>query len=120
MNLFIFFVVYNEIGLCLHDNLFIENIAESEGGAIKWEGVQPKIENNTFINNTAIYGDNVAAFPFRLHMSYSPYTETICNKTSNECYFSFANIASGSVLNFSLEFLVKDIYNQTCASINNQ
>lgn len=106
------------IGLLLENNVFLENIADSEGGPIKWEGIQPNIDKNAFINNSAIYGDIVAAFPFKLQMSYSPYTQSICDKISNECYQSVLDIASGSVLNFSLDFLVKDVYNQTCSSIN--
>lgn len=101
--------------------MFVGNIAESEGGVIKWTGVEPYLENNTFFNNSAVYGDIIASFPYRIYMSSSSYVKTICKMNSSErCYQTFPNITSGSLLNFSLEFLLKDIYNQTCSSINNE
>ena len=86
---------------------------------IKWNDVEPIIyNNNTFINNTAKYGNINAAFPFRIEMEYLPNREIICYNGSDNCYISLKDISSGSLLNFSLVFSIKDIYNKTSSSVN--
>ena len=54
--------------LNITDNIFINNSAVLEGGAIKWNDEMPIISNNTFENNTAVYGDNIASFPLRISL----------------------------------------------------
>ena len=105
--------------LFLTGNLFENNLANFEGGALKWKEIEPIIDkNNIFLNNRAIYGEINAAFPFRIDMEFSKESEIVCVEPSKSCYKTFANIASGSLLNFSLAFSIKDIYNATCNSLN--
>ncbi len=40
-----------------------------EGGAIKWNDEMPIISNNSFWNNTAVYGANIASFPLRISLT---------------------------------------------------
>lgn len=115
------FLVLEKKGLYLINNTFINNIGKSEGGAIKWQGIEPYLESNVFINNSAVYGNIIAAFPYIIEMSFTPQTHVACkNNLSDQCYLSLSNIASGAILNFSFEFVLKDVYNQTCYSVNNQ
>ncbi|OMJ68621.1 hypothetical protein SteCoe_33871 [Stentor coeruleus] len=51
---------------------FINNKADLEGGAIKWENKKPIIDQNTtFFNNNAQYGGDLASFPAKLRKSDS-------------------------------------------------
>ena len=105
--------------MIIDGNKFYNNQANSEGGVIKWNVVEPNISiNNTFINNSAKYGDINAAFPFRIEMEYLPNYEVICLNQTYNCYNIFNGISSGSFLNFSLVFTIKDIYNVTVSSLN--
>ena len=105
--------------LILDQNLFQNNYAVKEGGAIKFNEIEPfGYLNNSYINNSAIYGINIAAFPFRILFQNSQ-KKTICkNDSTLNCYETLPNIASGSELQFPLEFILKDIYNHTYSSIN--
>ena len=104
----------------MEKNIFERNSAKFEGGVIKWIENEPLIyENNIFINNSAIYGDINAAFPFRIIMGYSQYSKEICHSNQyKNCYIQIENIASGSPLNISFVFSIKDIYNKTITSLN--
>ena len=107
--------------MLLTNNVFILNEAISEGGAIKWLDVEPEIDysSNFFFNNSASYGSNNAGFPFRIEMAYDPLIENIClNNSLIECYQQIPNLSSGSELNLSLIFSIKDIYNVTVTSMN--
>lgn len=98
--------------LYLFNNSFVGNKAEIEGGAIKWIEIEPiGLNTNFYQDNTAIYGNDIASFPVKIEMenSFANYT---CFNNSTNCYFSILNIASGSHLNFSLNFTIKDYYNQ--------
>ena len=100
-------------------NLFVNNYAKFEGGTIKWKEIEPVINNdNIFLNNKAIYGDINAAFPYRIEMEYSKESEIVCLQPLKNCYVTLPNLASGSQLNFSIVFSIKDIYNETCRSFN--
>lgn len=102
----------------ISNNEFLNNIAYSEGGVIKWINWEPIIENNNnFINNTAIYGNINATFPFKIDIEYDSKLK-ICPNNSNFCYFKIGNLASGANLNFHLSFSIKDIYNRTILSLN--
>lgn len=102
-------------------NTFTNNHAFSEGGAIKWKEVEPFLwDNNNFINNSAIYGNNDAAFPFRIEMEINNSKEQICFNQSKDCISIISNVGSGSPLNISFKFIVKDIYNQTIESLTGE
>ena len=114
-----FFIASLQKNLLLTGNTFDNNVAESEGGSIKWIGVEPIIDSdNIFTNNSASYGPINAGFPFRIEMEFTSLSQTICLKESNSCYPQIMDISSGSSLNFTLSFLIKDIYNTTVTSLN--
>ena len=104
----------------LKKNSFINNTAHLEGGAFKWKEIEPNIsDDNIFIDNKADYGQINAAFPFRIEMEFNNQYEIIClNNNNSHCYNRFTNIASGSPINFTITFTIKDIYNVTCSSLN--
>ena len=104
--------------LIISMNIFDSNKANFEGGAIKWNMVEPLIyKDNIFINNSAIYGDNNAAFPYKIEIEYFYQNEVICFSESYNCYVRINNIASGSDFPNGFNFLIKDIYNETYSSI---
>lgn len=105
--------------LTLIGNIFKENIAHLEGAAIKWEGIEPVIySNNSFINNTALYGDINAAFPFKIFLEENLQQKSVCiNESLDNCYIQISNISSGENLEISINFMVKDIYNKTIVSL---
>lgn len=46
--------------------LFRECSADNSGGGIQWYGKQPSLVNNTYLLNSAVYGENFASFPYKL------------------------------------------------------
>jgi hypothetical protein len=52
----------------IENSFFYGNAAEEEGGAIIYNTYQPKILNNTFQNNTAIFGEDVASYATRIKL----------------------------------------------------
>ena len=114
-----FFLASSQKKLLLMGNTFDNNMAYSEGGAIKWNEVEPIIDSdNIFTNNSASYGPINAGFPFRIEMEFTSLSQTICLNESNSCYPQIMDISSGSSLNFTLSFLIKDIYNTTVTSLD--
>ena len=107
--------------LQLANNNFNSNEALIEGGAIKWIEIEPKIDNssNLFYNNSAQYGPINAGFPFRIEMESTDLQTIIClNESSTSCYKQIPDLSSGTSLNLSLIFSLKDFYNKTVSSIN--
>lgn len=102
-------------------NVFENNTALSEGGVLKWREIQPIFSNdNAYSNNTAIYGPINAAFPFRIHLQYYTNQNTICLEGMKQCYIQIPNIGSGNIINLKLKFEVKDVYNKTVTSLNDE
>lgn len=102
-------------------NNFINNKALHEGGAMKWNDEKPVFVNNTFENNSAIYGENIASFPIRMifnffnksNFSRTTYlppnrNEILWNNTHSN--ISLSNISSGNSIPYVLEFIVLDVY----------
>jgi len=50
----------------IRGNGFKSNSAASKGGAVLWEQSPPTFQNNTFLNNSAIYGAEIASYAIRL------------------------------------------------------
>ena len=102
------------------NNTFNSNEALIEGGAIKWIEIEPELDysRNFFYNNSALYGPIIAGFPFRIEMEYNHLQKIICLNGLNNCYTQISGLSSGSTLNVSIIFSLKDIYNNTVASIN--
>ena len=104
------------------NNTFTNNEAKIEGGAIKWNDEMPLFINNLFLNNTAIYGKNIACFPIRMIVKvYNssdpndtiilPQTDEILwqNNQSNVT-ITLVNISSGNTIPYLLQFEILDAY----------
>ncbi|CAG9324278.1 unnamed protein product [Blepharisma stoltei] len=50
----------------INSGVFIENFAEYNGGGISWDDQTPSLFNNTYQNNAAQYGKDIASFPIKL------------------------------------------------------
>lgn len=102
--------------------MFENNVAEKEGGVLRWEEVLPRISsNNIYSNNVAVYGKNIASFPFRIEMQYSHYYQEKCLiLPSKDCYYQYRNLGSGVKTNISISFSIKDIYNNTIESLDQE
>ena len=88
---------------------------------MKWNDEKPVFVNNTFENNSAIYGENIASFPIRMifnffnksNFSRTTYlppnrNEILWNNTHSN--ISLSNISSGNSIPYVLEFIVLDVY----------
>jgi hypothetical protein len=62
----------------------IGNKATESGGAIEYDIYRPEFVNNEFVNNSAIYGPNIASYPVKIKV-----------KNSNEDQLILSNIGSG-------------------------
>ena len=110
--------------LNLISNVFSNNYASQEGGAIKWNFIPPEnFLNNYFLNNSAkIYGDDVANIPIRFAINvyqdniiFINFTE---NLTSLKNGLILNNTKSGDALRYDIEFCLLDYYNQTYKEFN--
>lgn len=93
---------------------FINNSASQSGGIIKIDSKLAIFNDNTYENNTAIYGNEQAAYPIRLVLlGYYPYNiypnetndQSLCNLTNN-------SIFSENNENYSLYYDTKDCSNR--------
>lgn len=88
---------------------------------MKWREIHPIFSHyNIFTNNYAPYGPINAAFPFRIILEYEPNQNIICLNRLNQCYIQIPNVGSGNILDLRLRFAIKDIFNETITSLNNQ
>jgi hypothetical protein len=78
------------------------NTADESGGAFEYNFKRPKLENNTYANNTALYGANIASYPIKIR-----------NKSDNQNRIELNNVGSGVPLNESLVLQLLDYDNQT-------
>lgn len=69
--------------MCFNFNS-IENKATESGGAIKYDVFRPETTNNEFVNNSAVYGPNIASYPVKIKV-----------KDSNEDQIILSNVGSG-------------------------
>ena len=65
-------------------NKFENNTATEQGGAIYYDYNRPVLSNNTFVNNQAIYGHDVASYAVKIVMN-----------GSDTDYMSITNVGSG-------------------------
>ena len=98
-------------------NNFISNNANFGGGAYKWEIMEPYSNNNSFINNSAKYGNNYTSFFCRLGLKiYDPtsnlsliYDSFSSNFTE---FFILTDIISSKNIPYNLNIYALDSYNQ--------
>ena len=72
-------------------NQFYNNTATRMGGALYYDYRRPVLSQNTYINNTALYGHNIASYPVR-----------IANVDNMNQSISLSNVGSGIYLHDSL------------------
>jgi hypothetical protein len=84
------------------NNRFQNNAASSEGGAIYYNYNRPSMSSNIFINNSALYGENVASYP----------TKIVLNSTKQES-LNLENVGSGLKYEGDLIFALVDQDDQT-------
>jgi predicted outer membrane repeat protein len=76
------------------------NEAKSKGGAIYYEYRRPTLTNNTFENNSAAYGPDLASYPVKIQML--DHSESV-----------ISNVGSNTVYEETLNFALLDYDNQT-------
>lgn len=116
----------NDSQLILQMNFFLKNKGLLEGGAIKWTFKEPLfIKKNSFIDNQAIYGNDIATLPVRIKINIIPHDENqnaslqFEKEKDNSIPFLY-NLLSSSQINFTLSFKMIDIYGQTVLTIGKQ
>jgi hypothetical protein len=102
----------------IEENSFSDNRAYANGGALSWNDVMPKTNNNAYTNNQAVYGNDISSYP----VNFTIEADSLKNKPNNYVeamsltYMTemipvlgiFDNIASGQVnpdLNFTIKLL---------------
>ena len=50
----------------MKNSTFINNTAVEAGGAIAYDLYPPELEDNYFVNNTAVYGPDIASYPYKI------------------------------------------------------
>ena len=74
------------------NNDFKGNFADHDGGGVKWIGHEPYnlLSKNSFFNNTAMYGNEIASVPSNLKM-----IDSVNHRILNDINPKLENIASG-------------------------
>ena len=71
--------------------------AEAKGGAIFYDLYRPELENNTFVNNTARYGNDIASYPIKIKLKDIDSDSIMLN-----------DVVSGQMYSPTLVFLLVD------------
>ena len=96
----------------------MNNSAYIEGGAIKWNNEEPLFFNNSFVNNSATYGSDVASFPTRIILKIYNNSDNIAIPDKNEILWPQSNheitilnnVSSGNTVQYTLQFILLDTY----------
>ena len=91
----------NQWSLNIIDVNFNENSASVSGGAIKYDSLRPHMDNNSFINNSAVYGPNIGSYPVRIKIKGTNTDQIILN-----------NVGSGVDEDLNIEMALYDYDNQ--------
>ena len=83
------------------NSTFTNNIALESGGAIKYNYKRPDFQNNSFTNNSASYGPNIASYSIK-----------IIRKGSTSDNITISNIGSGIAINETFQLALTDYDNQ--------
>jgi len=102
-----------------HSN-FTNNRAELNGGAIYWTLQEPYTFNNTYINNSAVYGKDVASFGVNLMSIDFAQSESqrVNNQLSRVADGTYLNVGSGQRLPMTIAIGLVDKYGQIVATDN--
>ena len=95
--------------LAISKSNFDSNTATSQGGAIYYNYNRPNMQNITFINNRASYGNNIASYAVKIRFEGRPYDHVeLNNVTSGSIYPQFKL----SLFDFDDQTMVLDNINQ--------
>ena len=98
----------------IQNNDFIGNVAEIKGGAITWQHSPSEFINNTFLNNSAVYGPNIASYAVKLKpLTADKQIKAYLNDTMHPpLAFSIENLGSGHLYDGLIHFGMFDHKNQ--------
>ena len=82
-------------------------MAHLKGGAIYYDFYRPMMEQTSFENNSALYGNNIASYPIKIVLKNSSSDDIILN-----------DVASGQTYSPELEFKLVDHDDQTISTDN--
>lgn len=99
----------------LSGNEFIGNVANLEGGAIKWSLCPPILGSNLFLNNKAKYGDDIAGLPALLLLEVfssdkASLVFSVNSSEKNRKLEVLGNVSSGKDFPYILSFKILDSY----------
>ena len=86
----------------LKNNTFAHNVASQKGGGVNYNVNRPVFENNTYMNNSALYGANIASYATRIINQETLSNEIIINGS-----------ASGIDYSGEIKMMLVDYDNQT-------
>jgi hypothetical protein len=101
--------------LTVASNNFTSNAAALNGGAVYWTKQQPVFSNNSFTNNSAVYGPDIASFGIKLTSLDFQETTGKLSKVSGDTYL---NIGSGQRLPQTISIALKDHAGQVVTTDN--
>ena len=81
----------------IHSTKFYNSIAEVKGGAIYYDLYRPTLNNISFSNNSAQYGNDIASYPIQIKL-----------KGSDSDYIILQNVVSGQIHSPAPEFELVD------------
>lgn len=91
------------------------NIANKDGGAIKWKEKKPEIEStNMYLKNRAVFGPDIASYPIKMGLE-------IYEKSSNNVAYSsklssniaeLFNISAGNTIQYRIVVKILDYYDK--------
>jgi hypothetical protein len=85
---------------------FINSIALEKGGALRYNMYRPLLHNNQFINNSALYGPNIASYPINLLINSTYLTNiTLPETVSGQKYPQHLNI---SLIDYDNQIMILD------------
>eukprot|EP00361_Fabrea_salina_P007450 CAMPEP_0202436818 /NCGR_PEP_ID=MMETSP1345-20130828/26245_1 /ASSEMBLY_ACC=CAM_ASM_000843 /TAXON_ID=342563 /ORGANISM="Fabrea Fabrea salina" /LENGTH=1731 /DNA_ID=CAMNT_0049050339 /DNA_START=6 /DNA_END=5201 /DNA_ORIENTATION=+ len=92
---------------------FVENSASSNGGSIRWKTVSPHISSNTYQNNTAPYGADIASYAVGMGLVTSN-----SRLLSGESLAYMEGIAPGQEIEKLAEIALRDKYGNIVTTDN--
>lgn len=95
----------------------MNNNALNDGGALKWMGLQPILEDsNKFEGNAAFYGQDIASYGVKLRTDVYENNELYFSTSDHKEEIELKNISSGNTIQYKIIFTIIDLYNKTVKS----
>lgn len=97
------------------NSIFLNNFATVEGGAVKFDCETPIFINNSYENNKAQYGDNIASTPEKLILKVylkDDEQNSLYDSLEEHKVLFLPNITSGEEIPYILEIIILDQFDQ--------